>query len=129
VYGEIINGKSVGNYQLGCTIQELKGKISEDYTEESLANHYTITTKNIKFWIFKEKNIVTQIMVFGSYNGKFKDSIGIGNTISDLRKIGIKYSKEDYIYTLPDYSGICFELEDIDDWDEYNAPIESISIF
>lgn len=77
------NGKSVGNYQLGCTIQELKGKISEDYTEESLANHYTITTKNIKFWIFKEKNIVTQIMVFGSYNGKFKDSIGIGSTISD----------------------------------------------
>ncbi|GGH61400.1 hypothetical protein GCM10008014_36800 [Paenibacillus silvae] len=111
MYGKIINGKSVGCYQLGWTIQKLKEKISGDFTEESLAHHYTITTtKNIKFWIAKEKNIVTQIMVFGSYNGKFEDSIGIGSTISDLRQIGMNYSKEDYIYTLPDYPGICFEL-------------------
>ena len=32
-------------------------------------------------------------------------------------------------YELKDIKGICFELEDIDDWDELKAPIDHIYVF
>ncbi len=81
------------------------------------------------FWIDKSQTSVTQIMVFGEYDGKFLEKIGIGSTLSDLNHLGIGWIKEDYIYKLPEYPGICFELEDIDEWNELEAPIEFISIY
>ncbi|MBV6714145.1 hypothetical protein [Paenibacillus chitinolyticus] len=126
----IINGVSVGPYQLGWGLQELKEKISiSGFVEEELDNHYTITTNTLKFWVEKEQGEITQITVFGEYEGKFLGKIGVGNRLSDLNDLDIKWIKEDYVYKLPDYPGICFELEDIDDWDELLAPIEFISIY
>ncbi|MGE6228469.1 hypothetical protein [Paenibacillus chitinolyticus] len=126
----IINGVSVGPYQLGGGLQELEEKISiSGFVEEELDNHYTITTNTLKFWVEKEQGRITQITVFGEYEGKFLGKIGIGNRLSDLNDLDIKWIKEDYVYKLPDYPGICFELEDIDDWDELLAPIEFISIY
>ncbi|WP_342576013.1 hypothetical protein [Paenibacillus sp. FSL M8-0142] len=126
----IINGVGVDSYQLGCGLEEIKEKIKDiDYTEEELDNHFTISTDSIKFWIDKDQNNVTQISMFGEYKGKFLEKIGIGGTLSDLNDLGIKWIKEDYVYKLPEYPGICFELEDIDDWNELEAPIEFISIY
>ncbi|WP_240422125.1 hypothetical protein [Paenibacillus periandrae] len=125
----ILNGKSVGKYHLGWSLEELKNEFDESYNLESLDNHFTLTFKDMKFWVLRDKDMVSQIMVFGEYDGKFLDKIGIGSTISDLNKHGIKWAKEDYVYILPDYPGICFELEDIDEWDESIAPIEFISIY
>ncbi|MFB7817180.1 hypothetical protein NBRC13296_06720 [Paenibacillus chitinolyticus] len=126
----IINGVSVGPYELGWGLQELKEKISiSGFVEEELDNHYTITTNTLKFWVEKEQGEITQITVSGEYEGKFLGKIGVGNRLSDLNDLDIKWIKEDYVYKLPDYPGICFELEDIDDWDELLAPIEFISIY
>ncbi|MFE4569820.1 hypothetical protein [Paenibacillus chitinolyticus] len=126
----IINGVSVGPYQLGWRLQELEEKISiSGFVEEELDKHYTITTNTLKFWVEKEQGEITQITVFGEYEGKFLGKIGVGNRLSDLNDLDIKWIKEDYVYKLPDYPGICFELEDIDDWDELLAPIEFISIY
>lgn len=126
---KIINSKCMGRYQLGWTMEDLKKEIYGDFTEEYLENHYTLTTENLKFWILKEREVISQIMAFGSYSGKFLECIGIGNNMLDLSRIGVRYNKEDYVYTLQDYPGICFELEDIDEWNELIAPIEYISIF
>ncbi|GKS09275.1 hypothetical protein YDYSY3_02750 [Paenibacillus chitinolyticus] len=126
----IINGVSVGPYELGWGLQELKEKISiSGFVEEELDNHYTITTNTLKFWVEKEQGEITQITVFGEYEGKFLGKIGVGNRLSDLNDLNIKWIKEDYVYKLSDYPGICFESEDIDDWDELLAPIEFISIY
>ncbi|MCY9591347.1 hypothetical protein PC41400_08985 [Paenibacillus chitinolyticus] len=68
----IINGVSVGPYELGWGLQELKEKISiSGFVEEELDNHYTITTNTLKFWVEKEQGEITQITVFGEYEGKF----------------------------------------------------------
>lgn len=126
----IINGVSVGPYQLGWGLQELKEKLKNiGFVEEELDNHYTLTTKDIKFWVEKEQEIITQVTVFGEYERKFLGKIGIGSRLSDLNDLDIRWEKEDYVYKLPDYPGICFELEDIDDWDELAAPIEFITIY
>lgn len=126
----IINGVSMGLYQLGWGLPELKEKIKDiNFIEAELENHYTLTTKNIKFWVEKEQKVITQITVFGEYEGKFLEKIGIGSSLSDFNVLDIKWVKEDYVYKLPDYPGICFELEDVDDWDELTAPIEFISIY
>ncbi len=126
----IINGVSMGSYHLGWGLQELKEKMKIiGFVEDELDNHYTLTTKDIKFWVEKEQKVITQITVFGKYEGKFLKKIGIGSRLSDLNVLGIRWVKEDYVYKLPDYPGICFELEDIDDWDELAAPIEFISIY
>lgn len=126
----IINGISIGPYQLGWRLQELKGEIKDiGFVEEELDNHYTLTTSNIKFWVEKEQKVITQITVFGENEEKFLEKIGIGSRLSDLNVLNIRWVKEDYVYKLPDYPGICFELEDIDDWDELAAPIEFISIY
>ncbi|HAF98263.1 MULTISPECIES: hypothetical protein [Paenibacillus] len=126
----IINSVGVDSYQLGCGLEEIKEKIKDlDFTEEELDNHFTISTDSIKFWIDKDQSNVTQISVFGEYTGKFLKKIGIGSTLSDLNDLGIKWVKEDYVYKLPEYPGVCFELEDIDDWNEIEAPIQFISIY
>lgn len=120
----------MGPYQLGWGLQELKEKIKIiGFVEEELDNHYTLTTKNIKFWVEKQQEVITQITVFGEYEGKFLEKISIGSRLSDLNVLDIRWVKEDYVYKLPDYPGICFELEDIEDWDELAAPIEFISIY
>lgn len=126
---KILNGKSIGQYHLGWSLEELKNQLNESYTFESLDNHFTLTIKDLKFWLLRDKDMVSQIMVFGNYGVKFMDKVGVGSTLSDLEEHGIKWTKEDYVYILPDYPGICFELEDIDDWDERIAPIECISIY
>jgi len=126
----IMNGVGVDSYQLGCGLQEIKEKIKDiDFTEEELETHLTLSTDTIKFWIDKDQNTITQILVFGEYRGKFLEKIGIGSTLSDLNDLGMKWIKEDYVYKLPEYPGICFELEDIDDWNELEAPIEFITIY
>lgn len=126
----IMNGVGVDSYQLGCGLEEIKKKIKDiNFTEEELDSHLTISTDSIKFWIDKDQNNVTQISVFGEYTGKFLKKIGIGSTLSDLNDLGIKWVKEDYVYKLPEYPGVCFELEDTDDWNEIEAPIQFISIY
>ena len=129
LFEKIINGKSVGVYQLGWTMDKLKEELRGNYIEESLNSHYTLIAENIKFWVSKKEGTVSQIMVFGRHDGKFLEKIGIGSNISDIVRNDVRYSKEGYVYVFLDYPGICFELEDIDEWDEYTAPIESISVF
>lgn len=125
----IVNGERIGSFHLGWSIEKLKEELKEKYIQEELENHYTIKTSTMKFWVLKENKTVSQIMTFGQYKGQFINGIGIGTNLSQINDKGIKWCKEDYVYTFPDYPGICFELEDIDEWDESLAPIEFISIF
>ena len=78
-------------------------------------------------------NVIMQITVYGDFKGTFNDTIGIGSSLADVKEyIGdIKTGEYDIVptYELRDISGICFELKDEDNCDEYKVPIDAISIY
>ena len=55
--------------------------------------------------------------------------IGIGSTLEDVKKYIGNYISVYDTYELENVRGICFELEDVDNWNELTAPIEYIYVF
>ena len=45
------------------------------------------------------------------------------------KKIFGRYENDGDVYIIPGIAGICFELEDVDGWDELTAPIEWIFVY
>lgn len=125
----IVPATRIGKYYIGWTFEKLVENLTDSFIQVDLDQHITLQAENIKVWISKLNNKVTQIMAYNNFKGKFLNKIGIGNCLEDIVRLGIRYKQNDYIYELPDFPGICFELEDIDDWNELIAPIRYISIF
>lgn len=126
--GNIIPGKNIGPIYLGCSLYTLKKTIGENYVEEQRVNCKVLTIDDAKFWI-DNSDIVFQIAVYGNFEGKFLNRIGIGSTLADVEEYVGKWEESLDVYTLIDYKGICFELKEEEDWDEINTPIEFISIY
>lgn len=53
----------------------------------------------------------------------------MGSTLTDVKNSVGNYVNVYDTYEMETDKGICFELEDIDDWDELKAPIEHIYVF
>ena len=87
-----------------------------------------IEVENARFWI-AEDNCLDQIGVQKDFTGKFKKYIGIGSTLQDIKNYIGEYIQVYDTYELEHEKGICFELEDVDDWNELTAPIEFIYVF
>jgi hypothetical protein len=127
--GEIIPGKRIGVYEIGWDFETLKRYLTNNHRVEDREGKIVIIEDCIKFWIDKETNTVTQISVYGDFQGKFKNVIGIGSTLADIERYIGRWEEELGVYILPDYPGICFELRDEDEWNELKTPIEYISIY
>lgn len=129
IYEEaIIEGKGIGEICIGMSIYDFEKWLSAPSEYEELDTGKTVLINNVKLWFDKNEKLY-QIMVFGNFKGKFKDKIGLGSTMLDIERFVGEYEEEFDTYVLKDYKGICFELEDIDEWDEKKAPIESISVY
>lgn len=100
----------------------------KDYQEQSLEVGSIIEIENAKFGIANDGK-VDQIGVEKEFGGKYEGVIGLGSTLQDLRQYIGDYVQVYDTYELKDINGICFELEDIDDWDELKAPIDHIYVF
>lgn len=70
------------------------------------------------FWVDNKTNKIFQIGVKGDFKGKFQGKIGLGSTLLDVQKYIGEWRGEFDVYVLPEYPGICFELKDIDHYDE-----------
>ncbi|TCS94971.1 hypothetical protein [Hazenella coriacea] len=127
--GEIIPGERIGDYYLGWSFNTLKEHLTKDFQIEDRGQKLVITDQNMKFWLDKENNSITQISVFGEFKGRFKGVIGIGSNLTDVQRRVGKWEEELDVYIMPDFPGICFELLDEEDWDEWKSPIEFISIY
>lgn len=128
VDGNIMAGVGIGNIKLNITREALLKVIGTDYTEQFLEMGSIITIENAKFWIDTEGK-VAQIGVGKGFRGMYKNIIGIGSTLTDvISQIG-GFVEVEYAYELEDEKGICFELEDVDDWEQLTAPIEFIFVF
>lgn len=130
--GAIYPGEGIGEISLNMTKKELLKIMGSDFKKRKIASGSVIEVENAAFWLDK-KNRVDQIGVHGDFKGKFNDIIGIGSTLSDVKKYIGNYVPVDVPYELEDFKGIGFELGDMDEfddyWDELAAPIERIFVW
>ena len=133
--GDIIPNTQIGPIRIGFGESEI-ASISKDFLIKHLPAHDLYVGGDIKIWLHRVTNYVTQIMAYGSFDGKFADRFGVGSYLCDIEDyLGEKASEKLDTYLFTSVDGICFELNDIDDdwddkeWFKANAPIECISIF
>jgi len=126
--GSIIPNVGIGSYLLDITKKELLDIIGNNYKETVRKRDSIISIENAKFWITEDGKI-DQIGVTKGFHGTYKNVIGIGSTLTEVKeKIG-NYVEVGDTYEMENEKGICFELEDVDDWEELTAPIEFIYVF
>lgn len=126
--GSIVPGVGIGNIKLDITREQLLNIIGSDFKERFRENDSVIEVENARFWI-AEDNRLDQIGVQKDFTGKFRKYIGIGSTLQDIKNCIGEYIQVYDTYELEQEKGICFELEDVDDWNELTAPIEFIYVF
>ncbi|MDO5392464.1 MAG: hypothetical protein Q4F24_15420 [Eubacteriales bacterium] len=126
--GSIVPGVGIGNIKLDITREQLLNIIGSDFKERFRENDSVIEVENARFWI-AEDNCLDQIGVQKDFTGKFRKYIGIGSTLQDIKNYIGEYIQVYDTYELEQEKGICFELEDVDDWNELTAPIEFIYVF
>lgn len=133
--GNIIPSVQIGLIKIGDSKKNIES-ISKDFLIKQLPEYDLYVGGDIQIWLHRATNHVTQIMAYGSFEGKFVDRFGVGSYLCDIEEyLGDKASEKLGVYQFASVDGICFELRDIDDdwdneeWFKANAPIEYISIF
>ena len=126
--GLILPGIGIGEIRLNITKNQLIDIIGFDFKERKRVNDSVIEIENAKFWI-GEDNRLEQIGVGKDFKGKYDKYIGIVSTLEDVKKYIGNYISVYDTYELENVRGICFELEDVDNWNELTAPIEYIYVF
>lgn len=130
--GVIKPGIQIGDFFLGSKMEDILKVLDESIDNwENGDKGRVYSFENFRLWFGKD-GCLRQIGVtkgfLDGYNG-----IYIGSTMQDVIKIYGSYMEEYDDYLLPNIDGICFELEDVedydDDWDELTAPIEWIFVY
>ena len=124
--GEIIENSHIGVFYLGMSKKQIFSLLDLNYEKERQKN--VVRIGNIAFW-FNSREEVFQIGVTKGFQGKFRGVIGIGSTLEDVKKNAGNFVYAYDVYEPENISGICFELEDVDDWEELTAPIEWIYVY
>ncbi len=130
--GAIIPEVGISNIKLGISREELLNIIGCSYEERVREDDSIIKVENAKFWIASDGK-VDQIGVEKDFHGKYENIIGIGSTMLDVKKYFGDYVNIYCTYEIKNIDGMCFELEDVkdyeDEWDELTAPIEFIYVY
>lgn len=128
INGEIEPGKRISDLVIGSKKENVIYNLDDDYRVWERGDGYCMYTfDNFKLW-FGINGELEQIGVTKGFLGNYK-SIGIGTTMQDVKKEYGGYKNDGDVYLIPNVAGICFELEDVDDWDELTAPIEWIFVY
>lgn len=127
--GEIIPGERIGRFNIGMSKEKLLSQIQHDYTEWNRGDGFCIVSiENAKFWVGVDQKVY-QIGVRGEFKGKLDGKIGIGSTLREVKEKYGSYEQEKDTYGISDVGGVCFELEDVDEWEELTAPINWIFVY
>ena len=131
IEGEVIAGQRIGSIGLNITKDELINIIGNDYKILVQETCIIIEIENARFWISSDGK-VDQIGVGKGFEGKYKNVIGLGSTLNEVKKYVGNYINVYDTFEIENESGICFELGDVEEWEEWNelkAPIEFIYVF
>ena len=133
--GDILPEIGIGNIKLGMSRNDVE-KIMFETIVQCLPEFYILQGEDIKVWVNKSEDCVTQIMVFGAFEGKLMKEFGIGSHLPDIeQKLNETAKEECYVYCFESLRGICFELEELEeDWDDIDwfkskSKISFISVF
>jgi len=127
--GEIVPNIGIGSIKLGMNASELK-KIITEKSIKTLTECYILEYEDVNVWVDNETDCITQIMVFGKFNGKLLNEFGIGSLLSDIEsQLNEKAVEEHYVYIFKNLKGICFEIEETEDDFNNDAKIAFISVF
>lgn len=133
--GDIIPNVQIGLIKIGAGKSDITS-LSKDLLVKHLPAHDLYVGGDIQIWLHRATDYVTQIMVYGSFGGKFADRFGVDSYLCDIEDyLREKANRRLDTYLFTSVGGICFELNDIEgDWDDEewfkaNAPIKYISIF
>jgi len=127
----IVPAQEISGYKLDWTFDELKKHLKSNYTVEKHKYCWVVYYENFSFWLNTQIGKITQIGVTGNFNGTFNGT-GIGSTLLDVKQKFGNWKEGLDVYQIPQYEGICFELADNDEdeeWIQEIAPIESIYVF
>ena len=128
--GEIVAGERAGSISLSDTMNGIVEKFrGRPVHWEERPYVMVLHADPYKIWVDKRTQAIDQILVGKGFDGKFLLEIGIGSTLRDVVRVAGSYNEQGDAYHLDAYPGICFELEDVGDWEEETAPIEFISVF
>lgn len=113
--GEIVEGKGVGQFYFGLSLEEIKKYIDFEYQIGNTEYGMRVADLNFNIQLFfTDKNRLQHITLLKNYKGKFLDKIGIGDKLSDFKKI-VRYETNEFdsegFYYFPDYKGIRVLLE------------------
>ncbi len=109
----IIENSRIDIYSLSITKNELDkiGNVKID----TLDIYLIYILPDIKIWYDTNAERTDQICAYNNYSGKFRNAIGINDSISELAKIGKFYFQEDEeIYQLSSIKGISFNVPEQD---------------
>lgn len=133
--GEIIPSVGIGDYTIGMEKKLLKKKLGKDFSERKQGGgRSVIALENAKIW-FDSRGLSVQIGVTKGFKGSYQQNVKIGTTLKEIVKAYGKYEYIEYTYNIVGVDGICFELEEPDDWDEIEnmdeltLPIEWIYVY
>lgn len=124
--GSIVPGVGISNIKLNVTREQLLDIIGYDFKERLRENGSVIEVENAIFCMDVD-NRLYQIGVQKDFFGKYKNCIGIGSTLQDVKNYIGDYIEVYDTYEPEKERGICFELEDVDDWDELTAERRNLS--
>ena len=129
----IIPCKSIAEYQIGWTYEQLTEYLPYNYKVEELELGKKISCDNFSFWINNITGTIDQISAKSNFSGKFEGKIGLGSTLKDIEQFFGKWEEDLDVYIIPQYKGLCFEIKDVEDFDEEwiedQMPINVISVY
>ena len=135
VHGEIIPEVRIGEFCLGSPIEDIKSIIVGEYTirdKNSGMAEFAVRFDMENFSLWFVNGLLQQIGVYEGFLDKLNGKIGIGNSLPDIHMTCGETYKEFDDWLIKGINGICFELADNDDdeeWDELQAPICAIYVY
>jgi hypothetical protein len=133
--GNIVPNVQIGPIKIGGSKSNIES-ISKDFLIEHLPTHDLYVGGDIQIWLHRATKCITQIMAYGSFDGKYADRFGVNSYLCDIEDYwGEQASESLDTYLFTSVGGIFFQLNDIDDdWDDKEwfkayTPIEYISVF
>lgn len=128
ICGEIEPGIRISDFLIGSKKEDVINKLDDNAKVWEREDGFCIyTLDNFKLW-FGVNGELEQIGVTKGFIGNYK-SICIGTTMQEVRTQFGQYENDGDVYLISGLDGICFELEDVEDWDEMTAPIEWIFVY
>lgn len=135
IEGKLIPGVAIGEYYIGMKKEDLLKKLGNDYIDRWLGSgNRKIILENAMIWI-DENDLVRQIGVTKGFRSAYQGKIRIGTTLNEIKEMYGGYENRCDTYNLIGVDGLCFELEDVDEFeyldesDILRSPIEWIFVY